>query len=100
AGTIVGLAMGLRQVMGLYLKPLSDELGVGREPFSNAMAIANLTWGALTIVAGAVADKYGAGRVLVVCGLATVVSFYLMATAQSPFDLYIAGLLAGAGVAG
>ena len=100
AGTIVGLAMGLRQVMGLYLKPLSDELGVGREPFSNAMAIANLTWGALTIVAGAVADKYGAGRVLVVSGFATVASFYLMATAQSPFDLYIAGLLAGAGVAG
>ncbi|HWV81664.1 MAG TPA: MFS transporter [Hyphomicrobiaceae bacterium] len=100
AGTIVGLAMGLRQVMGLYLKPLSDELGVGREPFSNAMAIANLTWGVLTIVAGAVADKYGAGRVLVVCGLATVTSFYLMATAQSPLDLYIAGLLAGAGVAG
>jgi MFS family permease len=100
AGTIVGLAMGLRQVMGLYLKPLSDELGVGREPFSNAMAIANLTWGALTIVAGAVADKYGAGRVLIVCGLATVGSFYLMATAQTPLDLYIAGLLAGAGVAG
>jgi len=100
AGTIVGLAMGLRQVMGLYLKPLSTELGVGREPFSNAMAIANLTWGVLTIVAGAVADKYGAGRVLVVSGLATVASFYLMATAQSPLDLYIAGLLAGAGVAG
>jgi predicted MFS family arabinose efflux permease len=100
AGTIVGLAMGLRQVMGLYLKPLSTELGVGREPFSNAMAIANLTWGVLTIVAGGIADKYGAGRVLIVSGLATVLSFYLMATAQSPFDLYIAGLLAGAGVAG
>lgn len=100
AGTIVGLAMGLRQVMGLYLKPLSDGLGVGREPFSNAMAIANLTWGVLTIVAGAVADKYGAGRVLIVSALATVASFYLMATAQSPFDLYVAGLLAGAGVAG
>lgn len=100
AGTIVGLAMGLRQVMGLYLKPLTTELGIGREPFSNAMAIANLTWGVLTIVAGAVADKYGAGRVLIVSGLATVCSFYLMATAQTPLDLYIAGLLAGAGVAG
>lgn len=100
AGTIVGLAMGLRQVMGLYLKPLTEELGIGREPFSNAMAVANLTWGVLTIAAGAVADKYGAGRVLIVCGLATVASFYLMATAQSPLDLYIAGLLAGAGVAG
>ncbi len=100
AGTIVGLAMGLRQVMGLYLKPLTEELGIGREPFSNAMAIANLTWGVLTIVAGGVADKYGAGRVLVVSGLATVASFYLLATAQSPLDLYVAGLLAGAGVAG
>ncbi len=100
AGTIVGLAMGLRQVMGLYLKPLTEELGIGREPFSNAMAVANLTWGVLTIVAGGVADKYGAGRVLVVSGLATVASFYLLATAQSPLDLYIAGLLAGAGVAG
>jgi len=58
AGTIVGLAMGLRQVMGLYLKPLTTELGIGREPFSNAMAIANLTWGVLTIVAGAVADRW------------------------------------------
>jgi predicted MFS family arabinose efflux permease len=100
AGTIVGLAMGLRQVMGLYLKPLSEELGVGREPFSNAMAIANLTWGVLSIVAGGVADKYGAGRVIVVCSLSTVASFYLLATAHTPMDIYIAGLLAGIGVAG
>lgn len=100
AGTIVGLAMGLRQVMGLYLKPLTTELGIGREPFSNAMALANLTWGVLTIIAGAVADKYGAGRVLVVSAIATVTSFYLMATAQTSLDLYIAGFLAGAGVAG
>ncbi len=92
--------MGLRQVMGLYLKPLSEELGVGREPFSNAMAIANLTWGVLSIVAGGVADKYGAGRVIVVCSLSTVASFYLLATAHTPMDIYIAGLLAGIGVAG
>jgi predicted MFS family arabinose efflux permease len=100
AGTIVGLAMGLRQVMGLYLKPLSEELGVGREPFSNAMAIANLIWGIFAIVAGGIADRYGAGRVLVVCALSTVASFYLMATASSPFDLYVAGVLTGIGVAG
>ena len=41
ACTIVGMAMGLRQVMGLYLKPISTDLGIGREPFSNAMALAN-----------------------------------------------------------
>ena len=100
AGAIVGLAMGLRQVMGLYLKPISTELGVGREPFSNALAVANLTWGIFAIVAGGIADKYGVGRVLVVCALSTVTSFYLMATAHTPLDLYIAGVLTGIGVAG
>ncbi len=100
AGTIVGLAMGFRQVMGLYLKPLSDELGVGREPFSNAMAIANIVWGLLSIIAGGVADKYGAGRVIIVSSLSTVASFYVLATAQTPMDIYIGGLLAGIGVAG
>ena len=42
AGLIVGIAMGLRQVMGLYLPPMTAALGIGREPFSTAMAVANL----------------------------------------------------------
>ena len=42
AGVIVGMAMGLRQVMGLYLQPMTTALGIGREPFSDSMAIANL----------------------------------------------------------
>ena len=44
-GLIAGVTMGMRQVMGLYLPPMTMELGIGREPFSNAMAIANLIWG-------------------------------------------------------
>ena len=51
AGMIVGLAMGLRQVMGLYLRPLTLDLGLGREPFSNAMAMSNLINGAGAILA-------------------------------------------------
>src|SRR6516162_7349189 len=78
AGVIVGAAMGLRQVMGLYLKPMTTELGVGREPFSNAMAIANLVWGLGAIIAGAIADKYGAGRVIVACALSTAAGLYMM----------------------
>ena len=45
AGCIVGVAMGLRQVMGLYLKPMTTDLKVGREAFSTAMAVANIVWG-------------------------------------------------------
>ncbi|NJO23821.1 MAG: MFS transporter [Sphingomonadales bacterium] len=56
AGLIVGIAMGLRQVMGLYLQPMTTELGIGREPFSTSMAIANLIWGIGAVAAGMVAD--------------------------------------------
>ncbi len=100
AGTIVGLGMGLRQVMGLYLKPISLDLGLGREPFSNAMAIANLAWGVFAILTGAIADKYGAGRVVVTCALATIAGLLVMQNATTPMHLYMSGLLTGIGVAG
>ena len=100
AGVIVGMAMGLRQVMGLYLQPMTTALGIGREPFSDSMAIANLVWGLGAILAGAIADKYGAGRVIVASVLATAAGLYVMYAAQTPMDLYISGVLLGIGVCG
>lgn len=100
AGLIVGIAMGLRQVMGLYLKPMTTELGIGREPFSLAMAVANLVWGLAAVPLGAVADRYGAGRVLVGGALATISGLWLMYTAQSGHDLLVSGVLLGIGIGG
>ena len=100
AGGIVGVAMGLRQVMGLYLKPMTVELGVGREAFSTAMAVANLVWGIAAVFTGAIADKYGAGRVIVVSALATMTGLYLMYAAKTGTDLLISGILLGLGVSG
>jgi MFS family permease len=100
AGVIVGVAMGLRQVMGLYLKPMTTELGIGREPFSTALAIANLTWGLGAVFAGMIADRNGAGRVVVTGALSTMIGTYLMMTAKGNMDLYVSGLFLGIGVAG
>ena len=100
AGIITGLAMGLRQVMGLYLKPLTTDLGIGREPFSNAMALANLTWGVTAIFAGGIADKYGAGRVIVTCAMSTILGLLAMRNAVTADWLYLSGLLTGIGIAG
>lgn len=100
AGTIVALAMGLRQVMGLYLTPMTTELNVGREPFSMAMAIANLIWGVSAVPLGAIADRYGAGRVLSLGALSTMAGIWLMYTAESGFDLIVSGVLLGIGVGG
>ncbi len=100
AGLIVGVAMGLRQVMGLYLPPMTTDLGIGVGPFSTAMAVANLIWGIGAVFAGMIADRYGAGRVVVGGVLAMVAGFYVMYTAQSPFDLMLSGVLLGIGTSG
>ena len=100
AGLIVGIAMGLRQVMGLYLQPMTTELGIGREPFSTSMAVANLIWGIGAVAAGMVADRYGAGRVVVGGTLATMAGLYVMYTASTAFDLMVSGVLLGIGVSG
>jgi MFS family permease len=100
AGMIVGIAMGLRQVMGLYLPPMTKELGIGREPFSTAMAVANLVWGLAAVFAGMIADRYGAGRVVVTGALCTMVGTYQMYAAQTGTDLLISGVFLGFGVAG
>jgi MFS family permease len=100
AGLICGIAMGLRQVMGLYLPPMTSELGIGREPFSTAMAVANLTWGLGAVFAGMVADRYGTGRVVVSGVLATMAGMYVMYAAVSGFDLLLSGILLGIGVSG
>jgi predicted MFS family arabinose efflux permease len=100
AGLIVGVAMGVRQVMGLYLPPMTRALGIGVEPFSTAMAVANLIWGIGAVAAGMVADRYGAGRVVVGGIVATVAGFYVMFAARSSFDLMVGGVLLGIGVSG
>jgi MFS family permease len=87
---ITGLAMSLRQVMGLYLRPVTMDLHIGREPFSNAMAIANLVWGFGAILFGAWSDKAGAGRPAAVGILCSMVGFFLITQVSTG-----AGLLAG-----
>jgi MFS family permease len=100
AGVIVATCMGLRQVMGLYLPPMTSELGIGREPFSSAMAVANLVWGLGAVLAGVIADRNGAGRVVVAGTLSTVAGLYLMFAARSGTELMLSGVLLGIGISG
>ncbi|HAA66218.1 MAG TPA: MFS transporter, partial [Acidimicrobiaceae bacterium] len=59
------ITMGVRATMGIYLDPISTELGMSTGAFGLAIAIQNLVWGLGQPIAGAVADKYGSGRVLI-----------------------------------
>jgi len=98
-GIILGLALGTRQSFGLFLRPMSLDLGWGREAFSFAIALQNLVWGCAMPFAGAIADRYGAGRVLTAGGLAYGAGLLAMAHSADPVAFNLAaGLLVGLGL--
>ncbi|HZV53775.1 MAG TPA: MFS transporter [Rhodocyclaceae bacterium] len=65
AAAIMLVTMGIRQSMGLFVSPIDQATGLGIAGISFAMAVAQLMWGVVQPVAGAVADRWGTGRVLV-----------------------------------
>lgn len=99
-GLILMLALGTRQSFGLFLRPMSLDLGWGREVFSFAIALQNLVWGLAMPFAGAIADRFGAGRILAAGGLAYGLGLWAMAYSGSPLAFNVAaGLLVGLGLA-
>lgn len=100
ASAAVGIAMGLRQMMGLYMKPITMELAIGRQDFALAIAIANLVWGFAAPFMGAISDAYGTARIVMVGGLSSAAGLVLTMTATSDAHLYVAGIFLGLGVAG
>lgn len=101
-GTVVLLlSFGIRTSFGLFLNPITGDLGWGREIFAGAIAIQILLWGLAQPLAGAVADRYGAGRVVAACGVMYALGIALMARAEAPLDFVLGtGLLVGLGLTG
>ena len=98
---IVTMSMGIRHGFGLWLQPITIERGWNRETFAFALAVQNLVWGLAGPFAGAIADRWGAFRVLVVGSLLYAAGLVTMglATTGAGF-LGSAGLLIGMAQAG
>lgn len=98
---IVTLSMGIRHGFGLWLLPITQEMGWNRQSFALAIAVQNLSWGLIGIFAGMVADRFGAFRVLI--GGAALYGLGLAGMALSPNPLVFTlttGILIGAAQAG
>jgi len=80
---IVTLSMGIRHGFGLWLQPITMDRGWTRETFAFALAVQNLAWGLAGPVAGALADRFGAFRVIVVGSLLYAAGLVLMALSTS-----------------
>jgi MFS family permease len=101
AGFLVGsLGMGIRQNLGQFLPAITADLGFGRETFAFAMALQNILWGVFTPFFGAIADKYGSGKVIALGGAVYAGGLYVMANAETAFGINVgAGMLIGFGQA-
>jgi len=103
AGGVFAVTMGARQSMGLFLSVINTTTGLGLASISLAFGVGQLWWGLTQPIAGIVADRYGAGRVLLFGLLLVALGTALVPLMTTTFGLIIAiGVLAagGAGFAG
>ena len=98
AAGLLMVTMGVRQSFGLFVSPLNSATGMGVATVSLALAIGQLSWGAIQPVAGALADRYGV-RVVLVAGLVVLaVGCALTPFVDDGFGLAVSlGLLASMG---
>jgi len=98
AASVLMITMGMRQSMGLFVSPINTATGLGIVGISLAMAVGQFVWGAAQPIFGAVADRYGPGRVLVAGALMLAAGSVLTTVATSQFTLILAmGVLSAAG---
>lgn len=95
-GIILTLSMGTRAGFGLFLKPMTFDLGWSRETFAFALALQNLIWGASQPFLGMIADRKGAGRVLLAGAALYAGGLALMAMSTTGWQFSLAaGALLG-----
>lgn len=98
AALVLMITMGSRQSLGLFLSPINSHTGLGIAKISFAMAIAQLVWGAIQPIFGAVADRWGPGRVIVLGAFLLAAGSVLTTQVTSEWGLIFAvGLLSAAG---
>jgi MFS family permease len=101
-GCLISLiGFGPRSALGFFLTPMSSDNGWGREVFALSVAMQTLLYGAAQPFSGALADRFGTVRVVIVGALLYAAGIYLMAHATTPEELYLSsGVVIGFGLSG
>lgn len=98
AAAMLMITMGVRQSLGLFVKPIGASTGLSIVDISFALAVGQFVWGAVQPLFGAIADQRGSGRVLVAGGILLAAGMALTPALGSSWGLLVTlGLLAAAG---
>ena len=99
-GTIISICMGMRQSLGLFMRPMTLDVGISAASFGFAIALQNMVWGLSQPFIGALADRYGSRPVLIGTSISFAAGLAVMSVSTGPLLLDVAGFLLGLGTAG
>ena len=94
------ISFGVRSAFGLFADPFSHSHNWPREIFAFSLAIQNIAWGLSQPIAGYIADRFGAFRVLVGGGIAYVAGMVWMIFGSHPIGIHMSAVLVGVGIGG
>jgi MFS family permease len=98
ASAILMITMAARLTTGLFLSPINTSTGLGVARISLAMAVGQFMWGASQPIFGAVADKWGPARVIVLGGVMLAAGLAATPFVSSQWGLMLTlGVLSAAG---
>src|SRR5258705_4904737 len=100
ASVMLTLSMGLRQSLGIFLQPLTQDIHISVSDFTLAIAVQNLAWGFLQPLAGALTVRFGFRSIMMVGAVLYIAGLSLMAAAQGFLSVMLgAGVLIGTSLA-
>lgn len=96
ASVMLTMSMGMRQSFGLFVPPVTQDLGISIADFTFAIALQNLTWGITQPLIGALADKFGCRVMTVLGSVLYAAGLWVTMVATGPIMLWIGlGLMVG-----
>jgi predicted MFS family arabinose efflux permease len=100
ASIMLTLSMGFRQSLGIFMQPLTHDIGISVSDFTLAIAVQNLAWGFLQPLAGALTVRFGFRTIMVTGAVFYIAGLALMTTAHGLISVMIGGgLLIGLSLA-
>src|ERR1043166_3761250 len=101
-GCIIAIiSYGPRSSFGFFMKPMTLDNQWGRDVFAFSVAMQTLIYGMVQPFSGAMADRFGTVRVIMVGAILYATGVYMMSRATTPGELYLtSGVLIGLGLTG
>ena len=96
---MISFAIGMRQCLGLFLPPVTHDLGLTAADYTFGIAAQNIAWGVAQTPVGAIADKVGLRPVLLFGAVLYVAAMVVMALASGVPALTLSGILTGVSIA-